>query len=195
VTRNFIFVSQEATYVPHLPKCSLPIDPHMINRDTFLPSSNSTMNTLRAFDSLLGSRSRLMTEPWRSVFVAIDAVQRRSREKKSRKVKRKQRARNRHLVRPYNPLSFSPLLIEQRSDYEFKKMFRMDRANFEVLFSQLEPYLPDVNQEMARRSSGSFISKRSKVMCCIRFLAGASYHDLMVTYGVSKSVLWDAPFC
>ena len=60
-------------------------------------------------------------------------------------------------------------------------MVRMYRAAFQRLFDMLSPYIMDTNEEMARRSSGSPISKRAKVLCTLRFLAGASYLDLMIS--------------
>lgn len=113
----------------------------------------------------------------------IDVVR---KQKKRAKLLRKA---NRHRLRVYT-LNNMPIIIEQRDDREFRKMFRMDRENFEVFFSMLANYLADSDEKMAVRSSGSFVSKRSKVLCCLRFLAGASYLDLATIFGVSHVTLF-----
>jgi hypothetical protein len=54
----------------------------------------------------------------------------------------------------------------------------------------LEPFLLVSNEDMAIRSSGSCITPRNKLYLTLRFLAGASYLDLMFSYQVSKSALF-----
>jgi hypothetical protein len=75
--------------------------------------------------------------------------------------------------------------IEQLSDQGFRKMFRMKRSSFDKLFSAIEPLLYTPNNLMACRSSGSCISKLAKLYCTLRWLAGGSYLDICVAYGVS----------
>ena len=111
--------------------------------------------------------------------------------KKLRKTiwRQRERLRNRQLSRSYT-VTHLPKNIDERSNEEFKRMLRMDRENFHKLFKLLEPYLFNTNIRMAILSSGSYISKQAKVMCCLRFLAGASYLYLLAIFGVSKSSLY-----
>ena len=66
----------------------------------------------------------------------------------------------------------------------------MSRCSFERLYEMVHPYIPDVDVTMARRSSGALISKRSKLLCCLRFLAGASYLDLLTIFNCSQAALY-----
>lgn len=45
--------------------------------------------------------------------------------------------------------------INELSDVDFRKMFRMNRSSFEKLLATIEPLLYTPNVAMARRSSGS----------------------------------------
>ena len=77
--------------------------------------------------------------------------------------------------------------IKQLSDQDFRKMFRMKRSSFDKLYSAIQPLLYTPNNSMACRSSGSCISKLTKLYCTLRWLAGGSYLDICVAYGVSQS--------
>lgn len=83
--------------------------------------------------------------------------------------------------------------MEQLSDVEFKKMFRMTREGFSSLLEILGPFMYEADEEMARRSSGSSISKRMKLFCTLRWLAGGSYLDITFAFFSSdpiSGILW-----
>ena len=77
--------------------------------------------------------------------------------------------------------------IDNLTELEFRKMFRMRRDSFDKLYRTLEPLLYTPNAAMARRSSGSIVSKKTKLYCTLRWLAGGSYLDICIAYGVSRS--------
>jgi len=77
--------------------------------------------------------------------------------------------------------------IDHLTEIEFRKMFRMNRDSFEKLYQTLEPLLHTPNAAMARWSSGSFVTKKTKLYCTLRWLAGGSYLDKCIAYGVSRS--------
>ena len=64
-------------------------------------------------------------------------------------------------------------------------MFRMSRAKFEELTLLIEDYMPDINEDMAKLSSGSTITNRTKLHVTLRWLAGGSYLDLCFGWGIS----------
>ena len=75
--------------------------------------------------------------------------------------------------------------IEQLSDQDFRNMFRMKRTSFDKLYSAIEPLLYTPNYMMACQSSSYCISKLTKLYFTLRQLAGGSYLDICVAYGVS----------
>jgi hypothetical protein len=99
------------------------------------------------------------------------------------------RARNRHRNR-----GFALEEVNFLSDKDFRKMFRMDRASFEALLGMVSNFLPDVNQEMAKRSSGGAVSKRTKLYVTLRWLAGGIYLDLCFAWGISEGEFYDYNF-
>ena len=84
--------------------------------------------------------------------------------------------------------------IDHLTELEFRKMFRMRRNSFEKLYRTLEPLLYTPNAAMARRSSGSIISKKNKLYCTLRWLAGGSYLDIYIAYGVSRSSFFSTSY-
>lgn len=76
----------------------------------------------------------------------------------------------------------------------------MSRLSFDRLFARLEQFIETCDENMATRSSGSVISKKVKLKCTLRWLAGGSYLDICTFYGVDdstfyihdshKSILW-----
>jgi hypothetical protein len=64
-------------------------------------------------------------------------------------------------------------------------MFRMKRDRFEKLYNTLEPLPYAPNEAMAQRSLGSMASNKTKLYCTLRKLAGGSYLDICLAYGVS----------
>jgi hypothetical protein len=61
----------------------------------------------------------------------------------------------------------------------------MKRSSFDKLYLAIESLLYTPNNSMARRSSGSSISKLTKLYCTLRWLADGSYLDICIAYGVS----------
>ncbi len=73
-------------------------------------------------------------------------------------------------------------------------MFRMKRSSFDELYLAIESLLYTPNNSMARRSSGSSISKLTKLYCTLRWLADGSYLDICIAYGVSQSSSFSTSF-
>lgn len=94
---------------------------------------------------------------------------------------------NRHLDRGYalNQLDSTP-------DDEFQRMFRMTRAAFDALLLKIEPFMPVRNERMARISSGSVITNKTKLCCTLRWLAGGSYLDICWGWGIAQSSFFSA---
>lgn len=68
--------------------------------------------------------------------------------------------------------------VEQLSNKEFSSMFRMNREGFNTLYAKVCPFLHDTNEEMARVSSDSCITKKTKLYATLRWLAGGSSLDI-----------------
>jgi hypothetical protein len=61
----------------------------------------------------------------------------------------------------------------------------MNRDSFEKLYQTFEPLLYTPNAAMTCQSSGSIVTKKTKLYCSLRWLAGGSYLDICIAYGVS----------
>eukprot|EP01039_Chlorochromonas_danica_P011245 gene11245-12544_t len=77
--------------------------------------------------------------------------------------------------------------VTQLSDNMFSTMFRMDREAFNNLLGLVSPFLPDTDEHMAIVSSGSYITKATKLYATLRYLAGGSYIDICFAWGISKA--------
>eukprot|EP00981_Chlorochromonas_danica_P014836 scaffold9059_cov170-Ochromonas_danica.AAC.2 len=77
--------------------------------------------------------------------------------------------------------------VNHLSDAMFSTMFRMDRAAFASLLRLVSPFLPDIDEHMAIVSSGSYITKATKLYATLRYLAGGSYIDICFVWGISKT--------
>jgi hypothetical protein len=90
---------------------------------------------------------------------------------------------------------FGILTMNEMTDFEFQRHFRMHRVAFDKLLELMQPHL-QVSEEMARRSSGSALSMQARLAVALRFLAGGSYLDISRIYGISidnffhESMLW-----
>lgn len=112
--------------------------------------------------------------------------------KRKRKIKiTKTKVGNRRYNREYGLRK-----MREMTDFEFARMFRMNRETFGKLVEIVRPHL-QVDEAQARRSSGSPISVTTKVACALRWLAGGSYLDISHLFGVSsenffskRGVLW-----
>jgi hypothetical protein len=94
---------------------------------------------------------------------------------------------NRHRNRGYALNEVSLL-----SNCDFAKMFRMSRNGFENLLTEISPFMHDTDELKAIASSGSLISKRTKLYVTLRFLAGGSFLDLVFAWGISKSAFFSS---
>ena len=64
--------------------------------------------------------------------------------------------------------------VQQLTDSEFMKMFRMNRAGFVALLELISPFLHEPYDEMAIASSGSPITQATRLYVTLRYLAGGS---------------------
>ena len=92
--------------------------------------------------------------------------------------------------------------MEEISARDFKAMFRMGRNGFNHLLARIEPRMnhsdSDLSVARAISSSGSPISKKTKLASTLRWLAGGSYHDICIEFGLCShsffnedGPLWD----
>lgn len=96
-----------------------------------------------------------------------------------RRPRKKRTVGNKKTDREYGILAIMAL-----EDDVFKKAFRMSREAFFILLDQLKlNFFRDTLQ--ARRSSGSEISLMVRLAVTLRFLAGASYIDMCMLFGLS----------
>lgn len=93
--------------------------------------------------------------------------------------------RNRHRDREYALEEVNNL-----TENEFSKIFRLSRVGFSELLSLIEPFMHDADEVMAKRSSGTAISKRTKLYATLRYLAGGSYLDICFAWGLAKSTFY-----
>ncbi len=99
----------------------------------------------------------------------------------------KHRAGNRHRNRGYALNE-----VEHLSEGDFQKMFRMSRVGFEALLTMVSPHIHHPSEEMSHVSSGSPITHRTKLYVTLRYLAGASYLDLIFAWGISKAAFYSS---
>jgi hypothetical protein len=76
------------------------------------------------------------------------------------------------------------------SESAFSSMFRMTRPGFQNLLERISPFLPDVDERMAKLSSGSMITKSTKLYATLRYLAGGSFHDICFGWRIAKSTFF-----
>lgn len=100
--------------------------------------------------------------------------------------KKRKRMKNRWRKMPCHSLEE----VENISETTFQAMFRMSRQAFEKLYEKVSPLMYDTDEEMARRSSGAAILKKTKLYVTLRWLAGGSYLDLCFKWGTSKAAFY-----
>lgn len=115
-------------------------------------------------------------------------IDRESERAKSHSKARKKRRRLKNRYRKMRCHSLEE--VDKISDENFQTMFRMSRPVFRKLYEEISPLMNDVDEEMARRSSGSPISKMTKLYVTLRWLAGGSYLDLCFGWGISKAAFY-----
>eukprot|EP01033_Poteriospumella_lacustris_P007862 gene7862-gene8623 len=69
-------------------------------------------------------------------------------------------------------------------------MFRMSRQGFTKLYDKIASLMNDTDEEMARRSSGTAISKKTKLYVTLRWLTGRSYLNLCFGCRLSKAAFY-----
>jgi hypothetical protein len=86
--------------------------------------------------------------------------------------------------------------MDELSDSEFTRMFRMSRISFYKLLDLITSKI-SVDTQKAINSSGSAICAKARLAATIRWLAGGSYLDICLCYGLDPSnffnrnyVLW-----
>lgn len=84
------------------------------------------------------------------------------------------------------PRWFALQEIDKLPDGEFASMFRMSREGFNQLLELVSPFMHESNEIRAKASSGSIISKKTKLFASLRFLAGGSFHDIILAFGLAK---------
>jgi hypothetical protein len=77
-------------------------------------------------------------------------------------------------------------VVRDLIESEFRRVFRMQKSAF---ISLLEVLLPDLQRDaaMALRSSGGCIDSEIRLALTLRILAGGSYLDSMILFGISRS--------
>ena len=75
------------------------------------------------------------------------------------------------------------------SDLDFRLLFRMERDDFWALLGLIRGRL-ETNEEMAIFSSGQPIPEECRLAMALRILAGASYLDVMLAFGVGRSTVF-----
>eukprot|EP00170_Pyropia_yezoensis_P001830 contig_7775_g1834 len=84
---------------------------------------------------------------------------------------------------------YMPLTLAALADADFRLLFRMDRDTFWALFDLVRSSL-ETNEEMAILSSGQPIPPECRLAMALRVLAGASYLDCMLAFGVGRSTVF-----
>lgn len=75
---------------------------------------------------------------------------------------------------------------ELLGDHYFQRAYRMTTEQFENLVTLLEPYLPTKKG----KGPNGYISAELEVSSSLRYFAGASMYDLILTHGISHSTLF-----
>jgi len=92
---------------------------------------------------------------------------------------------NRHRDRGYALTEVTYL-----SNTTYASMFRIGREGFENLLELISPFMHDTDEDKATASSGSSITKRTKLYATLRWLAGGSFHYICFAWGISLSAFY-----
>jgi DDE superfamily endonuclease len=103
------------------------------------------------------------------------------------KKKKKRRQPNRK-----RPRGWALLEMNHMSDALFQRMFRMDREGFNSLLRRIRGRMRNRNELQAIRSSGSWVTKKTRLACTLRWLAGGSYVDICFAFAVGNSTFYKA---
>ena len=85
--------------------------------------------------------------------------------------------------------------MEEMSDKEFTRMFRMSKETFDLLLARILPNFRSYNEKQAKCKCGSVIRAKTRLAATLRFLAGGSYLDIAALFGVCMktfhaNILW-----
>jgi hypothetical protein len=94
------------------------------------------------------------------------------------------KCKSRHIWRP--TVRWDMLAWRMESEGIFRRCFRMDRSSFENLTVILQPLLINPRQKRKR----GIKTPHEQLAMTLRFLAGGSYLDLVIIYGVSKNTFF-----
>lgn len=91
--------------------------------------------------------------------------------------------RNRgHGMEVFDRLRIQPML--------FRRMYRLSVADFDKVSEAIHCHLVVHCETMALRSSGSVVHPSTQLCMTLRYLAGGSYLDIVLLYGVDKSTFY-----
>jgi hypothetical protein len=80
--------------------------------------------------------------------------------------------------------------MDALSDSAFRRMFRMSRISFHKLLDLIRSKI-SVNIQQAIIFSGSATSAEARLAVTIRWLAGGSYLDICLCYGLDTSNIFN----
>ena len=84
--------------------------------------------------------------------------------------------------------------FNELSEFEFTRMFRLNRVAFDDLLTKITDLMPEKDEKKAIASSGSVITNKTRLAITLRWLAGASYLDLMWGFRVSRSTIYHSEY-
>jgi hypothetical protein len=76
------------------------------------------------------------------------------------------------------------LEVDNLTDKHFQRLSRLTRPSFEKLLNMIKFYVY-TNEMHGALSSGSAISPRTRLYATLRWLAGGSYLDICMSFGVA----------
>jgi hypothetical protein len=81
-------------------------------------------------------------------------------------------------------------VLRNLRDVDFRRVFRMERHTFASLLNVVRPDL-ERDGAMALRSSGGRIEPEIRLALTLRLLAGASYLDAVMLFGISRTACYE----
>lgn len=82
-----------------------------------------------------------------------------------------------------------PYVLEDLPDTDFRMLYRMEREDFHALLELLRDNI-SANEDMASLSAGEPIPAECRLAMSLRILAGASYLDCALAFGVGRSTVF-----
>ena len=78
-------------------------------------------------------------------------------------------------------------MIRDKRDHWFQRSYRLERIDFYDVVKKIRPIVEAKDRDMAIRSSGGIIDAEVLLAASLRFLAGASYIDLVDRYALPET--------